>query len=117
MFNLLAPNYGTGSWLFSLALGIFMVVIMWKVFTKAGYPGIGAVIPIYNVYVEVKIAGYSGIAMLWFLVPIANVIFAFILIFKIAEKFGKGGGFALGMIFLAPIFWGILAFDDSTYQG
>lgn len=116
MFNLLANN-GSGSILFGLAFAIFGIVCMWKVFEKAGYPGIGAIIPIYNLYVEVKMAGYDGWMILLFLIPIVNVILGFMIVFKIAEKFGKSGLFALGMIFLAPIFWAILAFDDSTYQG
>lgn len=118
MFNILSESmFGAGYIIFSLAFAVFMVVVMWKVFEKAGYPGIGAIIPIYNVYVEVKMAGFSGIAMLWFLVPFANIIFGIMLIFRIAERFGKSGLFALGMLIFSPIFWAILAFDDSTYQG
>ncbi|AIO18800.1 hypothetical protein KQ51_00920 [Candidatus Izimaplasma bacterium HR1] len=115
-FDLL-QGIGVGFYLFSLAFGIFMIVCMWKVYEKAGYPGVGAIIPIYNVYVEVKMGGFSGWALLLFFIPVVNVIFAFVLLFKIAENFGKGGGFALGLIFLSPIFWAILAFDDSVFQG
>ncbi len=117
MFDLLASSLGTGQLLFSLAFGILMLVIMWKVFEKAGYPGIGAIIPIYNVYVEVKMAGFSGIYMLLLLIPFVNFIFIIVVVFRIAEKFGKSGLFAIGMIIFAPIFWGILAFDDSVYIG
>lgn len=117
MFNILASMFSTGQLFTSLGFTILMIVIMWKVFEKAGYPGIGAIIPIYNIYVEVKMAGYSGLSMLLLLIPLVNVIFGIMIVFKIAERFGKSGLFAVGMILLAPIFWGILAFDDSTYQG
>ncbi|TFG50023.1 MAG: signal peptidase I, partial [Candidatus Brocadiia bacterium] len=30
--------------------------------------------------------------------------------------FGKGAGFALGMVFIGFIFWPILAFSDAQYQ-
>jgi len=33
-----------------------------------------------------------------------------------AKAFGKGTGFAIGMIFLPFIFYAILAFDSSEYQ-
>jgi hypothetical protein len=33
------------------------------------------------------------------------------------SAFGKGVGFAIGMIFLPFIFWPILAFGSSQYQG
>ena len=36
---------------------------------------------------------------------------------KLAKAFGKGGGFAVGLIFLSIIFYCILAFGPSTYLG
>jgi hypothetical protein len=59
-------NYGSESsdspiaLLVSLTLALFVIVAMWKVFTKAGQPGWGAIIPIYNVYLLCKIAGKPG---------------------------------------------------------
>ena len=34
-----------------------------------------------------------------------------------AEKFGKGGGFVVGLIFLPFVFWPILGFGDAKYMG
>ncbi|MCG2679668.1 MAG: DUF5684 domain-containing protein [Kiritimatiellae bacterium] len=34
-----------------------------------------------------------------------------------AKAFNKGGGFAVGLIFLPFIFYPILAFGNATYQG
>lgn len=36
---------------------------------------------------------------------------------KLAKAFGKGTGFAIGLIFLSPIFMLILGLGDSTYHG
>jgi hypothetical protein len=36
--------------LIMLAFGLFIIVSMWKVFEKAGQPGWGILIPIYNIY-------------------------------------------------------------------
>jgi len=34
----------------------------------------------------------------------------------IAKNFGKSTGFGVGLIFLSPIFFAILAFGDAEYQ-
>ena len=106
---------GPLTWLLICALTIFGIVVMWKVFTKAGQPGWASLIPIYNTYIMLKMAGKPGWWLLLLLIPFVNLIFAIILIIAIAERFGKGIGFALGMIFLSLIFWAILAFGDAKY--
>lgn len=40
----------------SIAITVFTIVCMWKVFTKAGEGGWKILIPIYNVYIQFKIA-------------------------------------------------------------
>jgi hypothetical protein len=35
----------------------------------------------------------------------------------VAQAFGKGTGFGLGLAFLGPIFYCILGFGDDQYQG
>lgn len=97
-----------------LALGI---VAMWKVFEKAGEPGWAAIIPFYNLYVLFKITWGNGWKFLLLLIPLANVVFLIITMVKLAKAFGKGGGFAVGLIFLSLIFYCILAFDQSQYLG
>ena len=39
-----------------------------------------------------------------------------LLCIETAKVFGKGTGFALGLIFLGPIFWMILGFGSADYQ-
>lgn len=50
-------------------------------------------------------------------IPIANIIIYIMLYSKMAKSFGKGGGFALGLMFLNIIFMPILAFGDASYIG
>jgi hypothetical protein len=55
----------------------------------------------------------------WFLGILALILplVANILVqFWLAKKFGKWVGFWFWLLFLNPIFIGILAFDDSTYN-
>ena len=47
------------------------------------------------------------------LIPIANAVIAIITLVKLAKAFGKGGGWACGLIFLEPIFICIMAFDGN----
>jgi hypothetical protein len=100
-----------------LALVVLMIAALWKIFVKAGEPGWAAIIPIYNLVVMLKIVGRPVWWIVLLLIPFVNLIVAFILAFDLAKVFGKGTGFALGMIFLAPIFYPVLAWSDAKYQG
>ena len=103
--------------LLTLAIAVLGIVAMWKIFTKAGEPGWAAIIPFYNLYVLFKITWGSGWKFLLLLIPIANIVIAIITMVKLAKAFGKGGEFAVGLIFLSIIFYCILAFGDSGYLG
>ena len=107
---------------FYVALIIFMIVVYWKIFEKAGQPGWASLVPFYNTYV--LIVNILEMPPIWFwllLVPCANIVVAIILIFmipfKLAEKFGKDTGFAIGLLLLGIIFLPILAFGDARYRG
>ena len=63
------------------------------------------------------LAVLSGIPLLGFVLMIINLVIALLHQYKTAEAFGQGLGFALGLIFLHPIFLCILAFGDYTYKG
>ena len=102
-------------WIFEIALTVVIVAAMWKVFSKAGRPGWAAIIPIYNLIVWCKIVGRP----IWWilLLLICFPIFYIILCIDLAKSFGKGVGFAIGLILLSIIFFPILGFGSATYQG
>lgn len=100
-----------------IIVAIFMIVCLWKIFAKANEPGWAAIVPFYNYYVEFKIAWGNGWKFLLLLIPVANIVFAIMLEVKMAKAFGKGGGFAAGLIFLPVIFYPILAFGNAQYIG
>lgn len=103
--------------LISLAATAVVVVGMWKLFVKAGKPGWGALIPLYNTYCMFDMAFGNGWLFLLTFVPCVNAVFLIIGCFKMAKAFGKGTGFGFGLMFLAPIFFLILAFGDAQYVG
>ena len=99
-----------------LALIVFLIVTMWKIFTKAGKPGWASLIPIYNVFVMLDIAGKPAWWFILFLIPFVNLIVSILVIAGIAANFGKGGGFVVGMILLPIVFYPILAFGSAQYS-
>jgi hypothetical protein len=103
--------------LIMLAFALFMIVSFWKVFEKAGQPGWGVLIPIYNILLLLKIAGKPGWWILLYLIPLVNIVIGIIVCIDIAKNFGKDAGFGIGLAFLGIIFYPILAFGSAQYQG
>jgi uncharacterized membrane protein YhaH (DUF805 family) len=104
-------------WIFWLAVTILMIAACWKIFAKAGQPGWAAIIPIYNWYILCKIVGRPGWWVILFFIPFINFIIGIIVCIDLAKSFGKGVGFAIGLILLGVIFFPILGFGSAQYQG
>jgi len=107
-----------------IAFVVFEIAALWKVFTKAGQPGWAAIIPIYNVWVLLKVIGRPGWWLALFLIaliPFVGWIIVFIIgvviNLDLAKSFGKGVGFAVGLILLGFIFLPILGFGSARYVG
>jgi uncharacterized membrane protein YoaK (UPF0700 family) len=108
-----------GLFFFLIELAILVVTFagVWCAYTKAGRPGWAAIIPIYNVIVMLDIAGKPLWWIVLFFIPIANFVVAVLTLVAFAEKYGKGAGFVVGMIFLPFIFWPLLGLGDAQYVG
>lgn len=100
-----------------LVLIVVLVAAMWKIFTKAGKPGWASIVPFYNIIVLLEIVGRPLWWIVMLLIPLVNLVFVFIIAIDLAKSFGKGTGFAMGLIFLSPIFYPILGFGSARYQG
>jgi len=109
-------------WAVALVMGflvvviVFMIATMWCLFEKAGFPGWTSLVPMYNAYVMLKIAGKPGWWLFLMLLPLVNVVIAVILPFSIAFRFGKGAGFGLGLLLFPWLFYAILAFGRAAYE-
>lgn len=99
-----------------LAMMLLLIAAWWRIFEKAGEPGWAAIIPIYNALVMLKIAGKPMWWFLLMLIPLVGIVVGLIVLFALAKRFGKGPGFALGMIFIPPIFYPLLAWGDARYD-
>jgi hypothetical protein len=112
----LGAGLGMGMMLVWLIVVLLMVASLWKVFVKAGEPGWAAIVPIYNLFVLLKIVGKPAWWIILMLIPIVNFIIFIIVSIALAERFGKGTGFGLGLAFLGIIFFPILGFGDAQYH-
>jgi hypothetical protein len=129
----------------SLALGIFMIILWWIIFHKAGLPGWGALIPFFNLYLMTQVAGMSpwwfmltvggtlfGALLGWFApflaifllpLPFIALVMLVLIQFGIARNFGKSALFGLGLLiglFIYPLYTlllAILAFGDAKFIG
>ncbi len=110
-----AAGISAGFLIFMLAFAVLMIASMWKVFTKAGKPGWAAIVPIYNIVVMLEMVRKPMWWIAMFFIPFANFIFMILLYVELAKAYGKGGGFAAGLIFLSPIFFPILGFGGAQY--
>lgn len=99
------------------AVFILQIVAKWKIFSKAGEHGWAALIPFYNTYVLYKITWENGLFFLLSYIPCLNVIVTVMTNMKLAAVFGKSDGFAIGLSLLGAIFYPILGFDSSEYDG
>lgn len=97
-----------------VAIWVFMIISQWKLFEKAGLPGWGILIPIYNIYLMFKLWGKSGKQTRWLLFFPVLAILMIILNFDIAKRFNKHRAFGLWLLFLPIVFIPILAFDKKS---
>jgi hypothetical protein len=117
-FNAADVGINTTNSIVSIVLYILMVIALWRIFTKAGYAGWLAIIPIVNLIVVIKVAGLSGWWVLLYLVPIANIVLSIVVAVRLAKNFGKGGAFGFFLLWLLSIIgYFILGYGSAKYVG
>jgi hypothetical protein len=101
-----------------LAIAVVFIIGMWKVFTKAGQPGWASIIPIYNIYILLKIAGRPGWWLLLCLIPLVNFVIAIVVAIDVAKSFGQSALFGVLLLFLlSGVGYLILGFGNYRYVG
>lgn len=115
-----------------IAVLVFLIIAECKVFAKAGEKWWKALIPVYNSWVQIRIA---GLAWWWFIifcilavcttalsedataiVSILLILTSFSLNYNLARKFGRGNGYAFLCTFLPFIGYPMLAFGSAKYD-
>ena len=95
-----------------LAFSLLSIAVGWKLYQKAGEPGWKVLVPIYNLYVLLKIVGRPAWWLILLITPLGLIIN-----FDLAKSFGKDWTYGLGITFLGFIFLPMLAFGSATYEG
>lgn len=128
--------------IFAFVWWILQIIGNWNIFTKAGEAGWKSLIPIYGDYVSYKIAWQTSyfwlnfilgillsyvsnanlnesmfLSLIVILLKIALTVINIMYCVKLARAFGRGIGFAIGLILLQPIFLLILGFGSDQYYG
>jgi hypothetical protein len=97
---------------------VIVIAGMWKTFQKAGHPGWAAIIPIYNVYIMLKIAGRPAWWLLLLLIPIVNIVVDIVVAMDVAKAFGKSKAFGIfGLWLFSFIGYIILGFGEPKFKG
>lgn len=120
---------------------ILQAVADWKIFSKAGRPGILAFIPIVNIYVEYGICWSNFMGLLYLVcvgvtsyisgvqepsstlttvsgvASVAALVLHIVQSIKLAKSFGKGVGYGILLILFGPLARLFLGLGDSRYIG
>jgi hypothetical protein len=107
----------SGVWLLIwLVFAVVLIAGMWKMFQKAGEPGWAAIIPIYNTYVLLKIAGREWWWLLLLLIPFVNIVVAILVGIDVAKRFGYSPAFGAIVNGILGIGYAIIGFSKATYS-
>jgi hypothetical protein len=88
----------------------------WRVNAKAGLPGWGCLVPIYNLVLFMRLAGKPGWWAIWLFVPFLNFVIYTIVTFEVAKNFGKGVAYTLGLLLCPPLFYALLGLGHAQYN-
>ena len=101
-----------------VAIMVVFIIGVWKVFVKAGQPGWAVLIPFYNAYILLKIAGRPGWWIVLFLIPLVNIAIGVIVAIDLAKAFGQSALFGVVLLFLlGGIGYLVLGFGNYRYVG
>lgn len=100
-----------------LALCLLIIAAQWIIFQKAGQAGWKCLIPFYNMYILMLISGKPGWWLFLLFIPLVGVAILLFAMLSLAKKFGRSELFGVGLFFLPMIFFPLLAFGGSDYEG
>ncbi len=101
--------------LVGLAFTVLWIAGAWRMFEKAGQPGWGILVPIYNLLLIVRIAGSPDWMFVLLLIPFVNIVAHIFVSLDLGRRFSKGGAFTVGLIFLPAVFYAVLGVGSAKY--
>ncbi len=103
--------------LFLIAFIALFFATAWKIFEKAGEKGWQSLVPIYNVIVFLQIIGKPWWWLFLMFIPVVGYVFTIWSFNMLSKSFGKDEGYTAGLFFLGFVFFPMLAFGKTEYQG
>lgn len=89
-YNTLYASLGNGIIVIALVFGFIGVVAQWKLYEKAGQPGIASIVPIWNFIVFLRIIGRPASHIFLFLIPVYGQLYLIPKVYiELCNSFGK----------------------------
>lgn len=117
MYDTQPFSFPPGFLAFGIIVGIIQIISLWKLFEKAGEQGWKSIIPIYNIYILLKIVGKPAWWLILFFIPLVNLVFVIWTYNMLSKSFGKDEAYTVGIVLLSFIFLPLLAFGNAQYLG
>jgi len=97
-----------------LTVIILVIVSYWKIFEKAGEPGWKCLIPILNILVLLKISKRPGWWVIFFFIPVVNILVGIVLTIDFVLVFGQPSWHFVPAILFSFIYLPWMAFNDEV---
>ncbi len=82
--------FGEGIFVLAIIVGFIGVVAQWRLYAKAGQPGIASIVPIWNFIVFLRIVGRPASHIFLFLIPIYGQLYMIPKVYiELCNSFGK----------------------------
>lgn len=89
-YEALYASFGNGVIVILLVFGFIGVVAQWKLYEKAGQPGIASIVPIWNLIVFLRVVGRPASHIFLFLIPVYGQLYLIPKVYiELCNSFGK----------------------------
>ena len=90
MFSSVYATMGNGIFVLLIVIGFIAIVAQWRLYEKAGQPGIACLVPIWNVIVFLRIVGRPASHIFLFLIPIYGQLYMIPKVYiELCNSFGQ----------------------------
>lgn len=110
-----AEEYGVFEFILSLGIYVFFAYIFSRLGAKFGIGSfVEFLIPVWNLILLLHCANMSGWHVIWYLIPLANLVITYVVWGRIAWRLGKNVPlWVVFLILVPPVAMVVLALDSS----
>ena len=90
IFSSVYATMGNGIFVLLIVIGFIAVVAQWRLYEKAGQPGIACLVPIWNIIVFLRVVGRPASHIFLFLIPVYGQLYMIPKVyFELCNSFGQ----------------------------